>query len=187
MGVADWGGTYLQALGEEFRNQRGLAERALAQLAPDQFSRTLDAESNSVEILMRHVGGNLASRFRDFLTSDGEKPDRDRDAEFVRSAGDDAPDVAWRAWRTGWGRLEDTLETLRPEDLDRTITVRGQPHTVVRALERSLAHTAHHVGQIVFLAKHLRAGAWRTLSIARGQSRAHRPPSDPGPGVAPGV
>jgi Protein of unknown function (DUF1572) len=149
-----------------FRRYHDLGERALAQLAAEQLFVTPDAESNSVAIIVKHLGGNLRSRWTDFLTSDGEKPDRDRDGEFVLAAGTTREDVlAW--WTGGWDALLRTLDALQPEDLLRRVTIRGEPHTVLQAINRSLAHVAYHVGQLVFLAKHLRAANWKTLSIPK--------------------
>src|SRR5690606_5792830 len=127
---------------------------------------------NSVAVLMKHVGGNLRSRWTGFLTTDGEKPDRDRDSEFAIGP-DDSRDRILDRWQEGWRCLEDALRSLDPADLERTVHIRGEPHTVPQALHRSLAHTAQHTGQIVLLAKHLCGSAWRTLSIPRGQSAAY--------------
>jgi hypothetical protein len=161
----------LEDLAASFRKQRELAERALGQVDDDAFFRALDAEANSLAVLVQHVGGNLRSRFRDFLSSDGEKPDRDRDGEFELAAGATRAAIAAR-WEAGWTALFDALAELAPEDLLRRVTIRGEPHTVVQALDRALAHVAQHVGQIVLLAKHWAGPAWRTLSIPRGGSRA---------------
>ena len=149
-----------------FRRYRELGERALAQLDDEQLVATPDEESNSVAIIVKHIGGNLRSRWSDFLTTDGEKPDRNRDGEFVlgeRATRDTV--LAW--WHDGWDALFTTLEALRPDDLLRRVTIRGEPHTVVQAINRSLGHVAYHVGQIVFLAKHLRSADWKTLSIPK--------------------
>lgn len=170
----DLGRTYLDSVRGEFLRQRGLADGALAQLSPAKRLSALDPASNSVAVLMQHIAGNLRSRFTAFLTTDGEKPERDRDSEFVAEA-TDAPALA-RAWEEGWNILLATLDALTPDDLTKTVTIRGEALSVVAALERSLAHTSGHVGQIVFMAKHLQGKAWRTLSIPRGQSRAWRPP-----------
>ena len=136
-----------------FRRQKELAERAFAQVDDDDFFRTIDAESNSIAIITKHIGGNLRSRFTDFLKTDGEKPDRDRDGEFEVVAGTNR-----------------TLGTLRPTDLATTVHIRGEAVPALAALHRALAHIAQHVGQIVMLAKHLRSAEWKTLSIPRGQS-----------------
>ncbi|MBE3590342.1 MAG: DUF1572 family protein [Firmicutes bacterium] len=163
---ASLGETLLQAVTSEFRRQKKLAEDAIAQLSPQEWTYAPGQESNSIAVLMKHVGGNLRSRWTDFLTTDGEKPDRDRDAEF--EAGErDTPETLRAVWEAGWSALFHTLESLKDEDLLRTVTIRGEPHSVPLALERSLAHTAYHVGQIVYLAKMLRDAEWRTLSIPR--------------------
>ena len=152
-----------------FRKQKELAEKAMAQIDDEQFFRTIDAESNSIAIIAKHVGGNLRSRWTDFLTTDGEKPDRDRDSEFI------APGSAGRAtvievWNGGWAVLFSTFATLRGEDLTATVHIRGEAMTAVAAMHRAMAHVAQHVGQIVLLAKHFRSSDWKTLSIPRGQS-----------------
>jgi hypothetical protein len=153
-----------------FAEQRKGAERALAQLDTDQIFARTDAEGNSIAALMKHVGGNLRSRWSDFLTSDGEKADRNRDGEFEPD-GDDIETIR-TVWAQGWMILEGTLATLSDDDLERTVTIRAEPHTVIAALQRSLAHTAQHVGQIILLAKAARGSEWQTLSIPRGQSQA---------------
>jgi hypothetical protein len=153
-----------------FRKQKELAERALAQVDDDAFSRTLDPESNSLAVIVQHVAGNLRSRFRYFLTTDGEKPDRNRDGEFELAEGASRVELMTR-WDADWAILFETLAGLAPDDLLRPVTIRGEPHTVVQALDRALAHYAQHAGQIVLLAKHWAGPAWRTLSIPRGRSR----------------
>lgn len=155
-----------------FLAQRTLAEKAAAQVDDAGMFATLDAESNSIAVVMQHVGGNLRSRFTDFLTTDGEKPDRDRDGEFLTVAGHVRTDVMAR-WEAGWRTLEHALGTLQAEDLLRTVTIRGEPMLVVQALGRSLAHVAQHAGQVVLLAKHQAGPRWQTLSIARGQSASY--------------
>jgi hypothetical protein len=154
-----------------FRNYKRLGERAMGQLADEQFFVALDPESNSVAVLVKHMAGNMRSRWTDFLTTDGEKPDRDRDSEFVLDAGTTRADVL-RWWEEGWRVVFGAVEPLAPGDLLRRVPIRGEPHTVVEAINRQLTHYAHHVGQIVFLAKHLRSAEWETLSIARGKSEA---------------
>lgn len=158
----------------EFANQRDLAERAIAQLADAEFFRTLDNEANSVAIIVKHIGGNLRSRWTDFLTTDGEKPDRNRDGEFVADA-ETRASIA-RLWESGWATLDASLQALDPPDLLASVRIRGQDVTVIQAINRSLAHTAQHVGQIILLAKHLRGAAWKTLSIPRGASAQFLPP-----------
>jgi hypothetical protein len=162
----DWRSHYLDDIRATFAAQRTLAERAMAQLDDAQLFRTLDDDGNSVAILLKHVGGNLRSRWRDIYETDGEKPDRDRDAEFETSPADDVAAVR-RQWDDGWSVLEHTLAGLRPEDLQRTVTIRGETVSVVQALQRSLAHTAQHVGQIVLLARHFAGASWRSLSVPR--------------------
>jgi hypothetical protein len=162
----------LEEIEKEFRSYRRAAERALDQVADDAFFRTLDAESNSIAILVQHMAGNLLSRFTDFLTADGEKPDRHRDQEFEMASGMSRADLMAR-WAAGWDVLAGTTTVLSDADLDRTVLIRTEPHTVHRALLRSLAHMALHTGQIVQLAKHWAGSSWKTLSIPRGQSEAY--------------
>jgi hypothetical protein len=151
-----------------YRQQRRLAEAAAQQVNDSQFFQTFDAESNSIATIMKHVGGNLRSRWTDFLTSDGEKPDRNRPGEF-ETANQTRQEIT-DTWNTGWLALESALASLGKDDLERTITIRGEPH-VLQALMRNLAHTSHHAGQIVYLAKLLARGQWQTLSIPRGQEQ----------------
>ena len=165
---------YLRDLAERFRSLRRTSERAAAQVSDDAFFAAPDAETNSIAINLKHVGGNLRSRFTDFLTTDGEKPDRDRDGEFVVAPGETRADIE-AVWADGWSALEGALASLTPDDLLRTIHIRGEAHTVLGALSRSLAHTASHTGQITLLAKHYAGDAWKTLSIPRGQSKTFRP------------
>jgi hypothetical protein len=146
-----------------------MGEGAMAQLRDDDFFLTLDAESNSIAILVKHLAGNMRSRFTDFLTSDGEKPDRFRDREFQVSGAITRPDVM-RCWDEGWAFVLSAIDALKPDDVMRTVTIRGEPHTVLQAVNRQLAHYAGHIGQIVFLAKHLRSTEWKTLSVPRGKS-----------------
>lgn len=153
---------------EAFRNYKKLAERAIEQVNADEFFAAIDAEANSIAVIVKHLGGNLRSRWADFLTSDGEKADRFRDSEFV--AENDKRESLDALWETGWNALFGTLESLRVEDFGKTVKIRGEDFSVVKAMNRSLAHTAYHVGQITFLAKHFRASDWKTLSIPRGKS-----------------
>jgi len=158
---------------DEARRQMGgykrMGEGAMAQLRDDDFFLTLDPESNSVAILVRHLAGNMRSRFTDFLSSDGEKPDRFRDREFEVSGATTQADVM-RWWEEGWACVLTAIDALKPEDVTRTVTIRGEPHTVLQAINRQIAHYAAHIGQIVFLAKHLRSSEWKTLTIPRGKS-----------------
>ena len=159
-------------LDEAFRNFRGtkrLAEGALAQLRDEEFFITLDPEANSIAIIVKHLAGNMRSRFMDFLTTDGEKPDRNRDQEFIIDGSTTREDVM-RWWETGWNHVFDAVTQLKPEDVGRVVTIRGEPHSVMQAITRQLAHYAYHTGQIVFLAKHIRSSDWKTLSIPRGKS-----------------
>ena len=157
---------YLREVSRVLRQYKQLANRAVSQAGPDAVFRLLDPESNSIATLLQHMAGNMRSRWTDFLTTDGEKPDRNRDAEFELETGA-TPDRLRTDWEDGWRRLFGALEQLGPDDLLRTITIRGEPLTVLEAIERATAHYAYHVGQIVFLAKHLRSGAWQTLSEPR--------------------
>lgn len=152
-----------------FRRQKDLAERALAQVTDEDFFRTIDAESNSVAILVKHMGGNLVSRWTDFLSSDGEKPTRNRDGEFIVADSADRTAIM-SLWDAGWAALTDTFGQLRADDLLLTVTIRGEAMTVLAAMHRGLAHISQHVGQVVLLAKHYRSADWKTLSIPRGQS-----------------
>ena len=156
-----------------FRYYKKLGERAMAQCPDEGLFATLDAESNSIAIIVKHLAGNMRSRWMDFLTTDGEKPDRNRDTEF-----EDPPKTRaalMELWERGWKYVFDALEPLREADLTRTVTIRTEPHSVMQAINRQMAHYAHHVGQIVILAKHLTAkatGKWDSLSVPRGKSAA---------------
>jgi hypothetical protein len=152
------------------RKQKQVADRAMAQVDDESFHRAPDPESNSIALIVKHVAGNQRSRWRDFLLSDGEKPDRRRDAEFEAEAGDSRESLMAR-WEEGWKLLFDALAALGPDDLLRTVTIRGEPHTVFQAIARQLVHYAQHAGQIVLLAKHWAGPAWKTLSIPRGKSK----------------
>ena len=159
---------YLKDAARVFRGQKKLADGAVAQVSDEEFFRAIDAESNSIAVIMKHMAGNMRSRWTDFLTSDGEKPDRRRDTEFVVE-GDDRKAIEER-WEAGWRTVFETLESLKPEDIDRAVLIRGEPHTIVEAVNRQLSHYGQHTGQIVFLAKHLKSSGWKTLSIPRGKS-----------------
>jgi uncharacterized damage-inducible protein DinB len=155
-----------------FRYYKKLAERAMAQCSEESLFAVIDAESNSIAIIVKHMAGNMRSRWMDFLTTDGEKPDRNRDTEF-----EDAPKTRaalMELWERGWKYVFDALEPLTEADMGRTVTIRTEPHSVMQAINRQVAHYAHHIGQIVFLAKHLTAkatGKWDSLSVPRGQSK----------------
>src|ERR1700683_2078793 len=154
-----------------FRQYKRLAERAMEQVTDEQLLARLDPESNSIALIVKHMSGNMRSRWTDFLTTDGEKPDRNRDSEFEEPPVNRADLIAM--WELGWKILFDALEPLTDADLARTITIRTQPHSVMQAINRQVAHYSYHVGQIVFLAKHFTAkttGSWTSLSVPRRKS-----------------
>jgi hypothetical protein len=153
---------------ELFRYYKKLAERAIDQITDEQIFATLDEEANSIAIVVKHLAGNMRSRWTDFLTTDGEKPDRDRDMEFVNPPA--TREVLLQVWEDGWRRVFQALEPLSDADLGRTVTIRGEAHSVMQAINRQLAHYALHVGQIVLLAKHFARDRWQTLSIPRNRS-----------------
>jgi len=153
---------------ESFRNCKKLAERAIEQISDEEFFATIDEEANSVAIVVKHIAGNLVSRWTDFLTTDGEKPDRNRDAEFEMT--DDSRKELMEFWERGWKILFDNVEPLTLEDFSRMVTIRGQEHTIVEALNRQLTHYSYHVGQIVLLAKHFKSTSWSSLSIPKTRS-----------------
>jgi hypothetical protein len=152
-----------------FRDYKTLAERAFAQTSDEDFFKTIDEESNSIAVNIKHMAGNMLSRWTDFLTTDGEKPERNRDIEFVILPGTTRDDLI-AYWERGWKCVFDAVEPLQPDDLMRTVTIRGQDHTVIQAINRQLAHYAYHTGQIVFLAKHFKSSDWQTLSVPRNRS-----------------
>lgn len=160
---------YLEEAARQLRGHKRMAEGAMSQLSDEDFFRTLDPESNSVAIIVKHLAGNMRSRFTDFLTSDGEKPNRHRDTEFIIDSNTTRADVMnW--WEQGWKIVFDTIASLKPEDVTHTVVIRNDPHTVLQAINRQIAHYAQHIGQIVFLAKHLKSSDWKTLSVPRGKS-----------------
>lgn len=158
----------LDVVRDEFQKIKKLADRSIAQLDDDQLWVKLDPEANSVAVLMRHMAGNMRSRWTDFLTSDGEKPDRQRDREFDEDRRERTALVA--EWEDGWRRLFEALAPLTDADLQQTVVIRAEPHSVYRAISRQLAHYAGHAYQILFVAKHLCGPRWQTLSVPRGQS-----------------
>jgi len=160
---------YLEEGRRQMRGHKHMGEGAMSQLRDEDFFVALDPESNSVAVLVKHLAGNMRSRFTDFLTTDGEKPDRFRDREFEVTAATTRADVM-RWWEEGWSCVLGTIDSLKPEDVMRSVTIRSEPHTVLQAINRQIAHYAAHVGQIVFLAKHLRSSEWKTLTIPRGKS-----------------
>lgn len=151
-----------------FKSYKRLADRALAQVSDEDFFTVLGDESNSLAVIVKHVGGNLRSRWRDFLTTDGEKDDRNRDGEFVTD--EDTRESLGELWETGWSTLFATLESLTEDDFTKTVTIRTEEFSVIRAINRSVTHIAHHVGQIAFLAKQLAGEDWQTLSVPRNKS-----------------
>ena len=165
------GAAYLHDVRESFRKLRNSADRAMGQVSDEAFFVTLDPEANSVALLVKHMAGNLRSRFTDFLTADGEKPDRDRDGEFEIRPGDTRAALE-AEWREGWEALATALDDVTERDLLRTVRIRGESLTVLQAFDRQLTHHAYHVGQIVLLAKHLAGAQWKTLTIPRGASQA---------------
>ena len=160
--------SYLEDSLALFRYYKQLAERAIEQVTDEQLFVTLDDEANSIAIIVKHMAGNMRSRWTDFLTTDGEKPNRNRDNEFV------APAATRKAlmddWEDGWTRIFQALEPLTDTDLGRTITIRGEAHSAMQAVNRQVAHYAHHVGQIVLLAKHFAQHRWQSLSVPRNRS-----------------
>ena len=171
----DTGTEFVAAILNAFEANKRLADRAVEQVPDDKLHVALDANTNSIAVIMRHVAGNLISRWTDFLTTDGEKPGRDRDGEFVETSGSRADLLA--EWERGWACLYAAVKGLRPEDLGQTVLIRGEPHSVPLALARSLGHTCYHVGQIVQVARVHAGDKWTTLTIPRGGSeqfnRAH--------------
>jgi hypothetical protein len=155
---------------DELQKIKKLGDKAIAQLSDADLNVKIDEESNSVAIIMRHMAGNMRSRWTDFLTSDGEKPDRFRDREFEDRPQSRAELIA--EWEDGWRRLFDAIDPLTDADLQRTVLIRSEPHSVYQAISRQVAHYAGHVYQILFLGKHLKGAAWTTLSVPRGQSEA---------------
>ena len=162
----DVSAAYLDDVRLQFRKLKKLAEDAVAQVSDDDLIVALDAESNTLAVIMKHIAGNLRSRFTDFLTTDGEKPDRNRDGEF-EIAGNPGRAAIMADWESGWTRLFASLDALRPDDLLREVRVRGEALPALAQLDRQMTHHAYHVGQIVFLAKHLRSSEWQNLSMPR--------------------
>jgi uncharacterized damage-inducible protein DinB len=160
--------SYLEDSLTLFRYYKNLAERAMAQVTDEELVAVLDDEMNSIAVIVKHMAGNMRSRWTDFLTSDGEKPDRQRDTEFV----DPPPtrEALLALWEEGWQCLLRTLEALSEQDLQRTVTIRGEPHSVMQAINRQVAHYSYHCGQIVFLAKHFKHNEWQSLSVPRRKS-----------------
>ena len=164
------GSAFLTDVRKRFESMKTAVERAAAQVSDEQFFQPLEEDGNSIALLMKHMSGNLESRFSDFLASDGEKSTRDRDGEFVREAGDTRETIAAK-WERGWSALWGALDSLSVRDLLKTVRIRGEPHTVVQALLRQVAHQSQHAGQVVILARHWAGEGWETLSIPRGKSK----------------
>jgi hypothetical protein len=153
----------------QFRKLKSQVEKSLNQVSDQDFFRQLGPESNSLAITVKHLAGNMRSRWRDFLTSDGEKADRHRDTEFELTD-DDTREAIMTRWEQGWKYLFDSVEPLQPADLEKTITIRGEPHSVLEAINRQLTHYSYHLGQIAYLSRHYTGDRWQTLSIPRGKS-----------------
>jgi Protein of unknown function (DUF1572) len=160
---------YLDDALTTFRDYKTLAEKAFEQIKDEEFFIALDEEANSIGVIIKHMSGNMLSRWTDFLTSDGEKPTRNRDMEFVLTPETTRGDLL-EQWERGWSCLFGAIEPLQPEDFDRKVLIRGEEHTIIEAINRQLTHYAYHTGQIVFLAKHFRSAAWKSLSIPRNRS-----------------
>ena len=161
--------SYLDEALRGFRGYKRLAEGAFAQLQEHDFFYVPDPESNSVATIVKHIAGNMRSRWTDFLTSDGEKPDRNRDQEFEMNSSTTREQVMqW--WEDGWKLVFEAVEALKPEDLARTVYIRGEAHTVLQAINRQMLHYAYHVGQILYAGKHIRQNEWKSLSVPKGKS-----------------
>ncbi len=167
--MSEIGALYIDEAFRSLRGHKRLADESIAQLSDKEFFAVPDAESNSVAIIIKHMAGNMRSRFTDFLTTDGEKPDRNRDQEFIVAANATRAEIL-AVWEQYWQLVFDTLNGIGPGDLERTVAIRGEPHSVLQAINRQVAHYAYHVGQIVFLAKHWKGAEWKTVSVPKGQS-----------------
>jgi len=165
------GKTYLNVVQERFKLVKADGDKTLAQLDMEQLHWAVNEVSNSIAVIVKHVSGNMISRWTDFLTSDGEKKTRNRDDEFLDSIASKEELIA--VWEKGWDVFLNTLNSLTEEDLLKSVTIRGQQHTVIDAIERQMAHYASHVGQIIYVAKQIKGGDWQTLSIPRGQSQVY--------------
>lgn len=160
---------FLSDIIEQYEKGKRLADRAIAQVSDDDLFRTLDSEANSVALLMKHMAGNMLSRWTDFLTSDGEKADRNRDTEFIITD-ENSREQLTAYWNSGWQVTLDALKALTIDDLSKTIYIRQEPHSVIRAINRQFGHYSYHIGQIVMLAKYFAGDKWESLSVPRGQS-----------------
>ena len=161
---------YLDDTLRQLGKLKSQADKAIAQVDDRQLFAVLDPEANSIALIMKHMAGNMRSRWTDFLTADGEKPDRNRDSEFINETGETRGQVV-AAWEDGWRRTLGAISSLAPDDLGKTVRIRGEAHSVIEAINRQVSHYAAHVGQIVLLAKHYAGANWKTLSIPRGRSR----------------
>jgi hypothetical protein len=161
--------SYLEDSISLFHYYKRLAEGAMAQVTDEQLLASLDPEMNSIAVMVKHMTGNMRSRFTDFLTSDGEKPDRNRDTEFETPP--QTREEIMKLWEENWNTLFHALEELTEADVSRSVPIRGEPHSVMQAINRQLAHYAYHIGQIVFLAKHLQSSHWKSLTVPRGKSQ----------------
>lgn len=159
---------YLNIAINNFNTYKGLADKAIAQLSDDELHFSFSEDDNSISVIMQHMIGNAQSRFTDFFISDGEKPNRNRDEEFVEKNLSREQLIA--AWESAWTLLFDLLYNMKEEDLSKTVHIRAERQSALKAINRQIAHYAYHVGQIVFIAKHIKAGNWNTLSIAKGKS-----------------
>ena len=165
------GAEYLADVLRNYRSYKKLAEEALAQVADEEIFRLIDPEANSIATLIKHMAGNMRSRWTDFLTTDGEKPNRHRDEEFVIAPGTTRAEVM-RWWEEGWACVFNAITPLQPEDLVRKVQIAGREHSVLQAITRQLLHYAGHVNQMVLLAKHFRGAQWKSLSIPKGKSES---------------
>lgn len=159
---------FLAQIRSIFRSQKTMLDKALSQLSDAELFYQPDSESNSIAVTIKHLGGNMVSRWTDFLTTDGEKPDRNRDSEFITDS--DTAESLKALLERGYKTFFETLDSLTEEDLLKTITIRNEPHSVIQALQRQVSHYGYHVGQVVYLAKHIKGDQWKTLSVARGKS-----------------
>lgn len=165
----DSGSAFLTEALRTFRGYKTRTEAAFSQLQPEDWFRLIDPEANSIAIIVKHLAGNMRSRWTDFLTSDGEKPNRDRDSEFVLDSST-SPEQVLLWWNQGWSLVFAAIEPLTAADLDKKVTIRGQEHTVLEAISRQMTHYAEHIGQIILLAKHCRSAEWKSLTIPKGES-----------------
>jgi len=161
---------YLKDILSQFHKYKKMGEDAIAQVSDKDFFKLLDDDANSIAQIVKHMAGNMRSRWTDFLTSDGEKPDRHRDTEF-EIYDDDSKESLMKNWEQNWKLVFDAVEPLTDADLSKTIYIRDEPHSVLEAVNRQLTHYAYHVGQIVFLAKHFAGPKWRSLSVPKGKSK----------------